>query len=109
MLDEATRGDPDLAGARLDLLEDLPLLELHSGIDDVAEAIMAQSILPATAQVDALHIATAAYHGIDYLLTWNCTHLANARILPRVNEALRGLGCFTPIICTPEEMVSHDD
>ena len=57
------------------------------------------------AQVDALHIATAAHHRIDYLLTWNCTHIANARILPGIYRVLSELGCFVPIICTPEEMV----
>lgn len=109
VLDEAGRGAPELAEARLNLLNSVPLLELHPAIDDIAAAILTQSVLPPSAQVDALHIATAAYHEIDYLLTWNCTHLANAKILRHVNEILDARGCFVPTICTPEEMVSHDD
>ncbi|HMP07562.1 MAG TPA: type II toxin-antitoxin system VapC family toxin [Lacipirellulaceae bacterium] len=87
VLDEVSDGDPQLASERLELLEGLPLLELNSEIDDIAEEIMARAILPANAQLDALHIACAAHHRIDYLLTWNCKHIANARILPIENCA----------------------
>jgi len=109
VLDEAADGDPRLAQDRLDTLADIPLLQLGSEIDAIAEAIVSRTILPAKAQVDALHIAAAAHHRIDYLLTWNCTHIANARILPRILGVLSDLNCFVPIICTPEEMVDDDE
>jgi hypothetical protein len=67
-----------------------------------------QGTLPATATVDALHIATVAHHRIEYLLTWNCAHIANAKILPRIHDLLSDLGIPIPIICTPEEMLGHD-
>ena len=109
VIDEAADGDPHLAQERLHLLDDIPLLQLGPDIDAVANEIMSRAILPPKAQVDALHIATAAHHRIDYLLTWNCTHIANARILPRIQRALVHMGCWVPIICTPEEMLDDDE
>ena len=109
VIDEASDGDPQLALERLDTLDDIPLLQLGSEIDAIAKEIMTRAILPPKAQVDALHIATTVHHRIDYLLTWNCTHIANARILPRIHGLLSDLNCFIPIICTPEEMVDDDE
>ena len=108
VIDEAADGDPRLARERLDSLAGIPLLQLGPEIDAIAEEITSRAILPSKAQVDALHIAAAAHHRIDYLLTWNCTHIANARILPGIRDVLSDLGCFVPIICTPEEMVDDD-
>jgi hypothetical protein len=109
VLDEAADGDPQLAQCRLDSLGDIPLLQLGSDVDAIAEEIMSRAILPPKAQVDALHIAVAAHHRIDYLLTWNCTHIAKARILPRIHDVLNDRNCFIPFICTPEEMVDDDE
>ncbi len=109
VIDEAGDGDPLLAQERLDALDEIPLLQLGPEIDAIAEEIMTRAILPSKAQVDALHIATAVHHRIDYLLSWNCTHIANARILPRIHDLLTDLNCFIPIICTPEEMVDDDE
>ncbi len=109
VIDEAADGDPQRAQERLETLDDIPLLQLGPEIDAIAEEIMSRAILPAKAQVDALHIAAVAHHRIDYLLTWNCTHIANARILPRIHGVLSDLNCFVPIICTPEEMVDDDE
>lgn len=105
VIDEVSDGEPALATERLELLHDIPLLELNAEIDAIAEEIMARAILPPKAQLDALHIACTSHHEIDYLLTWNCRHIANARILPRIHQVLADLNCFIPIICTPEEMV----
>ena len=108
VIDEAADGDPQLAQERLESLGDIPLLQLGPDIDAIASEIMSRAILPPKAQVDALHIATAAHHGIDYLLTWNCTHIANARILPRIHRVLAEMNCFVPMICTPEEMLDDE-
>ena len=108
VIDEASDGDPLLAQERLDSLEGIASLQLGPEIDTIARAIMAGTILPPKAQIDALHIATAAYHRIDYLLTWNCTHIANARILPRIHRILSERNCFIPLICTPEEMLDDE-
>ncbi len=66
---------------------------------------MSLGVLPANAQVDALHIAAVAHHRIQYLLTWNCKHIANAKILLRIHDVLTDLGIPIPIICTPEELL----
>ena len=60
---------------------------------------------PAKAAVDALHIAVAVVMGMDYVLTWNCTHIANAVIRPKIEDACRQLGYDPPVICTPEELM----
>ena len=109
VIDEAAYGDPQFAQERLAVLDGIPLLQLGPEIAAVAAEIISRAILPPKAQVDALHIATAAHHRIDYLLTWNCTHIANARILPRIQRVLIELNCSVPIICTPEEMVDDDE
>lgn len=108
MLDEAGAGDPTLAAERLRALSDIPLLPLDPVIAGIADEIMSRSILPEKARTDALHIATVAHHRIQYLLTWNCRHIANARILPRIHAVLNDLSIPIPVICTPEEMVGND-
>lgn len=108
VLDEASGGDPTLAAERLESLNGIPLLSLDSEIGIVANEIVSRAILPPKATIDAMHIAMAAHHRIQYLLTWNCKHIANARILPRIQEVLTELGIPIPIICTPEEMVDDE-
>ena len=75
----------------------------------IADEIMVRAILPPKAVFDALHIAIAAHHRIDYLLTWNCRHIANGRILSRVHAVLHDLAIPIPVICTPEELVEDDE
>lgn len=108
VIDEASAGDPSLAAERLQLLAGIPLLQLDPIIADIADEIMSRAILPEKARTDALHIATVAHHRIQYLLTWNCRHIANARILPRIHDVLNDLLIPIPVICTPEEMVGND-
>ena len=108
VIDEASAGDPTLAAERLQLLAGIPLLPLDPVIADIADEIMSRAILPEKARTDALHIATVAHHRIQYLLTWNCRHIANARILPRIHDVLIDLLIPVPVICTPEEMVGSD-
>ena len=108
VLDEASKGDPQLAAERVTALAGIPLLEISDAIPTLADHLLASAILPANARLDALHICAAAFHRLEYLLTWNCTHIANARILPRIGEALRSLGHELPVVCTPEEMVDDE-
>ena len=108
VLDEASAGDPLLAAESLESLDGIPLVSLDAEIEVIANEIMSRAILPPKASVDALHIAAVAHHRIEYLLTWNCRHLANAKILPRIHEVLNVLGIPIPMICTPEEMVDDD-
>jgi len=108
VIDEASAGDPVLAAERLESLEGIPLLPLVDEIANISDEIMARAILPEKARTDSLHIASVAHHRIQYLLTWNCRHIANARILPRIHAVLSDLGIPIPIICTPDEMLDND-
>ncbi len=108
VLDEASAGDSVLAAERLQSLDGILLLPLDPQIGVIANEIMSRAILPPRASIDALHIAMVAHHGIEYLLTWNCRHIANAKILPGIRDVLTDLGIPIPIICTPEEMVDDD-
>ena len=108
VIDEASAGDPVLAAERLESLEGIPLLPTAAEIPHIANKIMSLGVLPPKSQVDALHIAAVAHHRIQYLLTWNCKHIANAKILPRIHDVLTELGIPIPIICTPEELLGDD-
>ena len=109
VVDEASDGEPSLAEARLRALEGIPLLPAEAEVQVIADEIMARVILPPKAVFDALHIAITAHHEIDYLLTWNCRHIANGKILSRVHAVLHDLAVPIPVICTPEELVDDDE
>ena len=108
VIEEAAAGDPTLASERLQALNGIPALPDALEIREIADEIMSHAILPRKAEVDALHIATVAHHRIDYLLTWNCRHIANARILPRIHQVLADMNIPIPMICTPEELLGDD-
>lgn len=108
VIDEAGDGDPAMASTRLRALDGLTSLELDPAIDELAATILKSGALQQNTSVDALHIATASFHRVDYLLTWNLKHLANRRILPRVHAVLADAGQGIPIIRTPEEMLDDE-
>ena len=101
---EAQLGDPEAAAARLVVLEPITLLVETAASRSLAQALLLAGGLPKKAASDALHIGIAAVHGMDYLVTWNCKHIANARMLRFVMEACRSAGFEPPVICTPEEL-----
>lgn len=102
---EARRGDPVAAGRRLELLEGVQRVEVTESAQELASTIVEKGLLPQVAYPDALHLATATVHGVEYLLTWNCTHIANAEILPRVAEICERFQLSLPYVCTPEELL----
>ncbi len=104
VLDEASAGDPAAARERLKAIEKLPLLEITPQAGDLASDILASRIIPRKAATDAAHIAIAAVHGVDFLITWNCVHIANAAIIRRLVSICRKHACECPVICTPEEL-----
>ncbi len=108
VIDEASVGDPILANDRLKSLDGIPLLPIVPEIANISNEIISRAILPKTARTDSLHIAIVAHYRIQYLLTWNCRHIANALILPRIHNVLNELNIPIPIICTPEEMLDND-
>lgn len=105
VVDEASAGDPDESRKRLDAMRDFPLLDVNESAEALAQAIIASGVLPPKAVRDAAHIATAAVHRMDYLLTWNCRHLANARIVRKIEEVCEQHSERMPLICTPEELM----
>lgn len=102
---EARRGDVRAAARRLTALRRIPRLATGPGVVRLADALLRSGALPAKAQIDAVHVAVAAANGIDYLLTWNLRHLANATIRGKIEQAVRDAGMIPPIICTPEELM----
>lgn len=109
VLDEAALGDTIAAAERLKLLQDIDLVPINDRVREVAAELLARSLMPQKAAVDALHIAAAAVAGIEYLLTQNCRHIANAHIMPRVYATLEELGVSRPLICTPAEFLQGDN
>ena len=105
VISEARAGDTDASRRRLELLDGLPALHLTNEALELAQRLLAGAALPERAKEDALHIAVAAVHGTDYLLTWNCTHIANASKRPLIETICEAAGYPPPIICTPEELL----
>lgn len=102
---EARAGDPDAAERRAAFLVGLPLLRADRSATELAHALIRELRLPERAQADAIHIAIAACHGVDFLLTWNSTHIANAELRPAVDRTCRAGGYSAPALCTPDELM----
>lgn len=109
VLRECGGGDPTAAAARLAALDGIPLLEQPSEVAALSDALIERVPLPERAAADAVHIATAAVNGMDYLLTWNCTHIANAALRSRIEAVCRDAGHEPPVICTPAELLSGEE
>ncbi len=105
VIEESGAGDPDAAKQRLEVLADIPQLTVTDDVQQLAQELVRQVPLPEKAEVDALHIAVAAVNGMDYLLTWNCTHIANATLRHRIEAVCRLVGYEPPTICTPQEFM----
>jgi hypothetical protein len=104
VLTEAASGDEQAAARRLSVLEGIPELELGGETARLAESFLAQGALPQKAAIDALHIAAAVSSGMDFLLTWNFKHLANAALRSLIDRICRSQGYEPCVICTPEEL-----
>ena len=107
--EEALRGDPAAAQRRDEAQRGLAALEIVEDAYDLAAALISEGALPPSAEDDAAHIAVAAVHSIDYLLTWNCRHLDNAETKPIVRSICATRGYTCPEICTPEELMGEVD
>ena len=105
VIQEASAGDPIASQQRLKILEIIELLATTEEALTLAQAFLKFKIMPQKAAEDALHIAIAVTNGIDYLLTWNCKHIANAIIRKEVEGLCRSLGYEAVTICTPEELI----
>lgn len=104
VIDEARAGDPEMAAKRMAAIEDLSLLEINEDVTHLADGLVESRAVPKNAALDALHISVACVGGVDYLLTWNCKHIANAKMRNAIEKTCLSAGYATPIICTPEEL-----
>jgi hypothetical protein len=107
VLAECAAGDPEAATERLTALSGVPILELTPEAEQLAGVLMKEVPLPERAATDALHVAVAAVNGVEYLVTWHCTHIANAVLRPRIEAACRRVGYEPPTICTPQELLGE--
>ena len=107
VLGEVGLGDSDLAQQRLRIAADLPLLAVTEQAERLAPLLLRAAGLAENAATDALHMAVAAIHGMDYLLSWNCTHIANATIRRAIEKQCRVSGFEPPVICTPQELAER--
>lgn len=105
VLQEAALGDADIAQERLGYLAGIPSLAVTDPAQKLAAGLLGGRLLPAKAAAHALHVGIAAANGVDYLLTWNIRHLANAAMRRRIEEACRAAGFGAPVLCTPEELM----
>jgi len=109
VITECGAGDASAATRRLDALLAIPLLDITARSVDLAKGLVAAGIVPVRATEDAMHISIATVHFVDYLLTWNCRHIANPEIQARIAEHFRQHGLFLPFICTPDELLGDDN
>ena len=105
VIGEAKAGDEEMAKKRLNLLDETELLEITNEGSSLAEALINSGAVPRKAAEDALHIAIAVVNGMDYLTTWNCKHIANAKMRSKIEKICRSEGYEPIIICTPEELM----
>ena len=107
VITECNAGDAQAAQDRIGTIDDIPVLDVTEGAENLAEKLLKQVPLPQKAEVDALHIAVATVNGINYLLTWNCKHIANATLLPQIEAICRAEGFEPPTICTPQQLMEN--
>ncbi len=107
VMDESSAGDQTAAAERITVLNEIELLEIPSESEGIADRLLRDGAMPKRARIDALHLAVATLNGMQYLLTWNCKHLANARLWRKIEQSCRTLGYQPPSICTPYELLGE--
>ena len=106
---EASRGDVDVAAKRLELLSNVSVLEITPRVEELTKRLIAVGLVPASVASDAIHIATASVHGMDFLVTWNFKHIANPHIQVALREEVASFGERLPVLCTPEQLLRDED
>ncbi len=109
VLDELGGGPPEHNAAWLALVQDLPLLTIDAAVAEIVETYIRHRLMPAAPGGDALHLALASYHKCDFLVTWNCRHLANANKFGHIRRINTMLGLFVPALVTPLELIGGGD
>jgi predicted nucleic acid-binding protein len=108
LLNEVRSGETKLASRRLELLAAVPVLPVSDEILKLAEDLVLKGPIPRKAAADAAHIAVATVHGCDYLLTWNCRHIANAELFRSLRRVIETYGFQVPMLCTPEALMGEE-
>jgi hypothetical protein len=108
-LNEAGEGEPEMAKQRLGLLRGIPILPVTEDVAVLARTLVATGLVPTTASPDAVHIALASVHQIDFLVTWNFKHIANPHIRERMRMKINDSGYRMPVMCSPEELLNDDE
>lgn len=110
VIQELEQGDFPGRSNCLALVRELPLLAIEEPVIDIVEAYISRHVMPKDPAGDALHLALASYHRCDFLLTWNCRHLANANKFGHIRRVNTLLGLFVPTLATPLELqeANHD-
>jgi hypothetical protein len=109
VLEEVRQGDAEASRKRLESLSPFPVLDATSAVEQLADTYMARLALPGKALRDAAHLAFACGYDMEYLVTWNCAHIANAEVRRQLIMINAELGLQTPIICTPEELMGSEE
>jgi hypothetical protein len=105
VLQEIRAGDPDMTARRMQIVDGLPVLDVTSQVDSLVEVYQERLGLPDRARPDIVHIAISVAYELDYLLTWNCAHIANGHVIRRLMEVNHVLGRFTPLLLTPDQLL----
>ncbi len=105
VFDELSRGNYPNKDEKLSLIDKLPVLSIESEISEIVDVYIQHKLMPADPLGDALHLAIASFYRCDFLLTWNCTHLANANKYSHIRRINAILDVFSPLLITPLELV----
>ena len=106
---EASAGNPEAAARRLEALRRIAELPIDEEVQELADQLISKGGIPSGAEADALHVAVAAVHRIDYLLTWNFRHIDNAAKKPIMRSICAAAGYACPEICAPMELLQEDE
>ena len=106
---EAGAGNQEAARSRLQALEATTLLRASQQDEILTQALLDREAVPRKAAQDAAHIAMAVTNGVDFLVTWNFRHIANATMRARIEHVCREIGYEPPVICTPNELLEADN
>jgi predicted nucleic acid-binding protein len=105
VLEECASGDESAAASRLAVAMPIQSLNFNDAVGNLAKELLLKAALPSKAADDAIHVAMAAVHGVDFLATWNCKHIANPATRKRIEQTCIAAGYAPPILCTPEELL----
>ena len=105
VIQEASRGDSEMVSARLAAIAEFPVLAENETVEELAQRYFAKMSIPERARIDAFHLAIAAAYEMDYLLSWNCRHIASALVQRTIQKINDELEILTPVMCTPEALM----